>query len=110
MGQGRTPLTSAMGPRTRFRRPGVSGCCPLVLIVMASAADLVSCSSWPQEFLAGLPRGRRYAYLAIIAACAPVAQLDRVLVSEAKGHRFESCRARHASVPSVGAFAVCVAL
>src|SRR4030095_8110302 len=25
---------------------------------------------------------------------APVAQLDRVLVSEAKGHRFESCRAR----------------
>ncbi len=26
---------------------------------------------------------------------APVAQLDRVLVSEAKGHRFESCRARH---------------
>ena len=28
---------------------------------------------------------------------APVAQLDRVLVSEAKGHRFESCRARHFS-------------
>src|SRR5207244_10923408 len=27
-------------------------------------------------------------------ARAPVAQLDRVLVSEAKGHRFESCRAR----------------
>src|SRR5438067_2815324 len=26
---------------------------------------------------------------------APVAQLDRVLVSEAKGHRFDSCRARH---------------
>src|SRR5690606_25580066 len=26
---------------------------------------------------------------------APVAQLDRVLVPEAKGHRFESCRARH---------------
>ena len=26
---------------------------------------------------------------------APVAQLDRVLASEAKGHRFESCRARH---------------
>ncbi len=25
---------------------------------------------------------------------APVAQLDRVLVSETKGHRFESCRAR----------------
>ena len=25
----------------------------------------------------------------------PVAQLDRVLVSEAKGHRFDSCRARH---------------
>src|SRR5438034_8026994 len=25
---------------------------------------------------------------------APVAQLDRVLVSEAKGHRFDSCRAR----------------
>src|SRR5438874_856730 len=29
------------------------------------------------------------------SAYAPVAQLDRVLVSEAKGHRFESCRARH---------------
>jgi hypothetical protein len=26
---------------------------------------------------------------------APVAQLDRVLASEARGHRFESCRARH---------------
>jgi hypothetical protein len=26
---------------------------------------------------------------------APVAQLDRVLVSEAKGHRFDSCRAHH---------------
>ena len=26
---------------------------------------------------------------------APVAQLDRVTVSEAVGHRFESCRARH---------------
>ena len=26
---------------------------------------------------------------------APVAQLDRVLPSEGKGHRFESCRARH---------------
>jgi hypothetical protein len=25
---------------------------------------------------------------------APVAQLDRVLVSETKGHRFDSCRAR----------------
>ena len=26
---------------------------------------------------------------------APVAQLDRALASEAQGHRFESCRARH---------------
>ena len=26
---------------------------------------------------------------------APVAQLDRVLASEAKGHRFESCRVHH---------------
>ena len=32
---------------------------------------------------------------------APVAQLDRVLVSETKGHRFESCRARH-SLPKEG--------
>ena len=31
----------------------------------------------------------------ILRALAPVAQLDRVLASEAKGHRFESCRARH---------------
>jgi hypothetical protein len=28
-------------------------------------------------------------------AAAPVAQLDRVLDSESKGRRFESCRARH---------------
>ena len=26
---------------------------------------------------------------------APVAQLDRVRPSEGRGHRFESCRARH---------------
>lgn len=26
---------------------------------------------------------------------APVAQLDRVSASEAEGHRFESCQARH---------------
>src|SRR6266487_553780 len=31
---------------------------------------------------------------------APVAQLDRVLVSEAKGHRFDSCRARHHAATS----------
>lgn len=30
----------------------------------------------------------------LFATCAPVAQLDRVLVSEAKGRRFESSRAR----------------
>ncbi len=29
---------------------------------------------------------------------APVAQLDRVLPSEGRGHRFESCRARHFSL------------
>ena len=29
---------------------------------------------------------------------APVAQLDRVLVSEAKGHRFDSCRAHHPKI------------
>ncbi len=37
---------------------------------------------------------------------APVAQLDRVLDSESKGHRFESCRVRHfpslASEPVIG--------
>ena len=33
---------------------------------------------------------------------APVAQLDRVLVSEAKGHRFESCRARQISAVCTG--------
>ena len=30
-------------------------------------------------------------------AIAPVAQLDRALPSEGRGHRFESCRARHFS-------------
>src|SRR5438067_9546128 len=34
---------------------------------------------------------------------APVAQLDRVLVSEAKGHRFDSCRARHSTTALSGA-------
>ena len=29
------------------------------------------------------------------AASAPVAQLDRALPSEGRGHRFESCRVRH---------------
>ena len=28
----------------------------------------------------------------------PVAQLDRALPSEGRGHRFESCRVRHSSV------------
>jgi hypothetical protein len=31
----------------------------------------------------------------IMPADAPVAQLDRVLPSEGRGHKFESCRARH---------------
>ena len=30
----------------------------------------------------------------MVKTCAPVAQLDRALASGAKGHRFESCRAR----------------
>jgi hypothetical protein len=33
---------------------------------------------------------------------APVAQLDRVSASDAEGHRFESCRARHLSLSLVG--------
>jgi hypothetical protein len=32
---------------------------------------------------------------------APVAQLDRVLVSETKGRRFESCRAHHLYTPAL---------
>ncbi len=35
----------------------------------------------------------RYSYAS--SRMAPVAQLDRVSVSEAEGHRFDSCRARH---------------
>jgi hypothetical protein len=31
-------------------------------------------------------------------ACAPVAQLDRALPSEGKGHTFESCRVRHSTI------------
>ena len=38
---------------------------------------------------------KRYAARLLRTPNAPVAQLDRVLVSEAKGHRFDSCRARH---------------
>lgn len=41
----------------------------------------------------------------------PVAQLDRALASGAKGHRFESCRARHknqgVTVDTVAPFCVC---
>ncbi len=33
----------------------------------------------------------------VAKASAPVAQLDRVLPSEGRGHRFESCRVRHFS-------------
>jgi hypothetical protein len=40
------------------------------------------------------PDGRCLELRGRIASRAPVAQLDRVLVSEAKGHRFDSCRAR----------------
>ena len=34
---------------------------------------------------------------------APVAQLDRVSVSEAEGHRFDPCRVRHPSKNTVKA-------
>lgn len=38
---------------------------------------------------------RRGKPLQSVPCCAPIAQMDRVLVSEAKGHRFDSCWARH---------------
>ena len=41
-----------------------------------------------------LRRGARFGYMSSPSA-APVAQLDRVLPSEGRGHRFESCRVRH---------------
>src|SRR5436309_4147130 len=41
------------------------------------------------------PSGRCSEHRGRIVTRAPVAQLDRVLVSEAKGHRFDSCRALH---------------
>jgi len=37
----------------------------------------------------------RSGYPVPLLRSAPVAQLDRVLVSETKGRRFESCRVRH---------------
>jgi hypothetical protein len=45
-----------------------------------------------------LPRVRRSG---IESREAPVAQLDRALPSEGRGHRFESCRARHKAVQIV---------
>src|SRR5579862_3930832 len=45
-----------------------------------------------------LPRGRSRAIAG--ARDAPVAQLDRVLPSEGRGHRFESCRVRQFSLAS----------
>jgi hypothetical protein len=45
-----------------------------------------------------LPRVRRSG----IESCeAPVAQLDRALPSEGRGHRFESCRARQSNQPLI---------
>ena len=41
------------------------------------------------------PRCRPAAVRLSRGPCAPVAQLDRALPSEGKGHKFESCRARH---------------
>jgi hypothetical protein len=60
----------------------------------------------PGEIPSAMPRrfdgeGKiRYAYILAIVSyqhSAPVAQLDRVLVSETKGHRFDSCRAHHSA-------------
>ena len=48
------------------------------------------------------PRNRR-GVSPVLTIQAPVAQLDRVLASEAKGHRFESCRARHLRASRTGA-------
>ena len=42
-----------------------------------------------------VPGDRYPTSLTLNLSLAPVAQLDRVLASEAKGHRFESCRARY---------------
>ena len=46
---------------------------------------------------AAFPSLRPNPHIAVraVAAGAPVAQLDRALPSEGRGHRFESCRARH---------------
>src|SRR6185436_3045068 len=57
------------------------------------------CARWTLRCAAGRIRLR-----------APVAQLDRVLVSEAKGHRFDSCRARqsdHCIAKTIIAFRGC---
>src|ERR1700678_28859 len=48
---------------------------------------------WPKAWWPG--RWRHFRFLVIGFPKAPVAQLDRVLPSEGRGHRFESCRARH---------------
>src|SRR5207244_5623648 len=53
----------------------------------------------PQHYTAG---GRSFDGRGRMPIRAPVAQLDRVLVSEAKGHRFDSCRER-ASLAKLGA-------
>src|SRR3546814_8377375 len=47
-------------------------------------------SDWSSDVCSselGPPRPRR--------TCAPVAQLDRALPSEGRGHKFESCRVHH---------------
>src|SRR5690242_8836683 len=47
---------------------------------------------WPINGQRG--SGRSFDHHGKMRVDAPVAQLDRVLVSEAKSHRFDSCRAR----------------
>src|ERR1700678_1070925 len=51
---------------------------------------------WPKAWWPG--RWRHFRFLVIGFPKAPVAQLDRVLPSEGRGHRFESCRVRQASL------------
>ena len=50
------------------------------------------CDGPGRLFCAGLARARRIQYG---RPHAPVAQLDRALPSEGRGHTFESCRVRH---------------
>src|SRR6188472_395470 len=76
------PLLASMAPG---RQPSAGGGLRVIDRLPAGSAGRPS---------AGWARTRTIVVAGACPVSAPVAQLDRALVYETRGHRFESCRAR----------------